>query len=144
LSNTVETARPNRLAGQIGRFLVIGIVCASADLGSYYLFTELGMHASVAKGIAFLLGMVLSWLGNKFWTFASPDRGFAEPFTYLAWYAMTLGLNVLVNALAIWVLSLYMPENWAKASAAILATGTSAFANFIGLRFVVFRHSARD
>ena len=131
-------ARRSALVGQIGRFIVIGSLSAATDLGSYYLFTALGMHVGVAKGISFLLGMALGWVGNKFWTFASHKRDLAEPLTYLFWYAATLGLNVLVNAVSYWALSTFLTDDWAKASAAILATGTSAIANFIGLRWIVF------
>jgi putative flippase GtrA len=138
-----NTAEPGRLAGQIGRFLVIGSLSAATDLGCYYLLTNMGLPAGVAKGISFVLGMMLGWVGNKFWTFASPARNLAEPFAYLLWYATTLGLNVLVNALALWTLSLFLTDDWAKAAAAILATGTSAAANFIGLRFIVFARCRR-
>jgi putative flippase GtrA len=137
-----STARPNRLATQVGRFLVVGSLSAGVDLGGYYLLTGLGLHAGVAKGTSFLLGMALGWIGNKFWTFASANRGFTEPFAYLLWYATTLGLNVLVNAAALWVLSQILPEDGAKAAAVVLATGTSAAANFVGLRWIVFARSA--
>ena len=133
-------ANSRRLVGQIGRFVVIGSLSAATDLGCYYLFTAFGMSASLAKGFSFVLGMLVGWVGNKFWTFATPGRKLAEPIAYVILYAFTLTLNVLVNDGAFWVLSQLAPEDWAKASAAIVATGTSAVANFVGLRCIVFAH----
>jgi putative flippase GtrA len=137
-----STAEPSRLAGQIGRFVVIGSLSAGTDLGCYYLLTSIGLNAAVAKGISFVLGMALGWVGNKFWTFASPKHNLAEPVAYVLWYTLTLGLNVLINAGALWILSFFLAEDWTKAAAAILATGASAVANFVGLRWIVFARRA--
>lgn len=137
-----STAESSKLPGQAGRFLVIGSLSAATDLGVYYVLTHASVPTGLAKGISFVLGMALGWVGNKFWTFASPTRNLAEPVAYVLWYATTLGLNVLVNAISLSALISICTEDAAKALAVVFATGASAAANFAGLRWIVFaRHS---
>ena len=143
MSNIVEASGRNRTRKQVARFLMIGSLSAATDLGGYYFLTSLGVFTGAAKGLSFVAGMVLGWLGNKFWTFESRQRSLAEPVGYLFLYAATLCTNILGNSFLLWGLRDQLPASWTKGLAAFLATALSAALNFLGLRFVVFATAAR-
>jgi putative flippase GtrA len=51
-------------------------------------------------------------------------------------YGTTLTFNVLVNAVSLHILQGMI---WGKQGAFLLATGVSAFLNFLGMKYLVFR-----
>src|SRR5438445_12442547 len=64
---------------QVLRFAVIGCCCVGIDLLTYSLLTRAGLVVPAAKGIAYLVGMMAGFVGNKFWTFRSALRSWLEP-----------------------------------------------------------------
>ncbi|HBE67569.1 MAG TPA: GtrA family protein [Planctomycetaceae bacterium] len=129
-----------RSTNQIQRFIVVGILAVLTDLSTYFLLGNV-MTAGCAKAIAYLAGMVVGFLGNKYWTFQSRRASIREPITYIALYAATLGCNVIANAVMLSALS-GANETAAKLIAFVVATGISTVLNFLGMRFVTFRRSA--
>ena len=123
---------------QIRRFLVIGVLSVLTDLAVYVLLTGLGLHTHASKGISYVSGMVVGFLGNKFWTFESGRRSAAEPITYLMLYATTLAVNVAVNALVLGLLAGVATPRWNKGLAFLVATGVTTVLNFLGMRFITF------
>jgi len=63
---------------QGAKFLLVGLMNTSIDLGLYYLLTRFVVafaNASIAaKGISYASGVVNSYLWNRSWTFQSDDR----------------------------------------------------------------------
>lgn len=129
---------------QIRRFLVIGVLSVLVDLAVYLLLTRLGLQTHLAKGISYLAGMVVGFIGNKYWTFESARRSASEPITYLLLYATTLAVNVAVNAGVLRVCADLLPPAWNQAWAFLMATGVTTVLNFLGMRFVTFFRGVRE
>lgn len=129
---------------QIRRFLVIGVLSVLVDLTVYLILTRLGLMTHLAKGISYLSGMVVGFIGNKFWTFESARRSAAEPITYLLLYAITLAVNVAVNAVVLAMFVGILPPSWNKGWAFLVATGVTTVLNFLGMRFVTFFRGVRE
>jgi putative flippase GtrA len=124
---------------QIVRFLVVGLVSVAVDLACYmFLGTILFFATSVAKGISYLAGMAVGFVGNKYWTFGSTRRSASEPVTYVVLYIVTLAVNIGVNSAV-----LGMTGGW-TVPAFLLATGVTTVLNFLGMRLVTFRDGIQD
>lgn len=129
---------------QIRRFLVIGVSSVLVDLAVYLLLTRLGLGTHMSKGISYVSGMVVGFIGNKFWTFESARRSMAEPITYVLLYATTLGINVAVNAATLALFAGLLPPRWNKGWAFLVATGVTTVLNFLGMRFITFFKGVRQ
>src|SRR5260221_12799339 len=124
---------------QIARFLLVGAVATFTDLLAYLFLVDVGATPIFAKATSYIIGTVLGFLGNKFWTFGSMRRSVAEPIVYGFLYACTLAVNVLVNSTALYVLSGNLSPAWERSIAFLVATGTTTTLNFLGLRLLTFR-----
>lgn len=116
------------------RFLVAGTLTVGVDLAVYHGLMSLSMPMHAAKGCGFMAGVLFAYVINKQWTFnITYYRGMFRRFVCL--YLLTLCVNVTVNAACAHMLS---PYPYALSLAFVLATGTSAGLNFLGMRFLVF------
>lgn len=135
-SGTSPSARPSGERRRLTRFAAIGLLSVAADLSAYQALTgALSPHA--AKAVSYLVGVVVGFLGNKFWTFESKRRSAAEPALYLLVYAVTLGVNVGVNAAA-------FELSGSVGFAFLAATSVTTVLNYLGLRLLAFRGAVRD
>src|SRR5580704_17199007 len=83
LANSASSGVPQgETARHIRRILVIGVICVLCDLTTYALLLKAGLYVAVAKGISYVTGTVLGFIGNKYWTFQSPRKSAAEPVVY--------------------------------------------------------------
>ena len=117
------------------RFLVMGSASVLTDFGVYWLLgTRAGFSREFGKGLSYLSGVLIGFVGNKYWTFESRRKSWTEPASYLAIYAITLLVNIGVNRLAL---------TWLGADktldAFLVATGITTVLNFLGMRFITFR-----
>ncbi len=122
---------------EAGVFLVVGCITVLIDFTSYTLLQSwTGLPVDVAKGLGFLIGTAFAYFANRHWTFGhkEPERGSAWRFAVL--YGITLAFNVLVNATSLYALQGMV---WSRQGAFLLATGVSAFLNFLGMKYLVFR-----
>lgn len=128
-----ESATPsNKTRTQLLRFLVVGSSAVATDFLSYFFLLNLLSHAP-AKTISFILGTIVAYVFNKYWTFEQPRRDRTEIIRFIILYSMTLGANVLVNQIALYLFpSLIL-------LAFLAATGTSTILNFIGQKWWVFK-----
>ena len=135
-----ETASPtprNGLVRQLGSFVVIGVLCAVIDIGSYHLLLLTGLWVPVAKGIGFILGTTTAYLLNKRFTFTGSDTGGKGRFAgFVALYGTTFAVNVGMNSLVLFLLPLMSYETLL---ASVVAQGTATAINFVMLRYVVFK-----
>lgn len=116
---------------ELQRFLVAGLSAVGTDLGSYYLLLNLFAH-NIAKTISFLLGTIVAYIINKYWTFQKTEKSYPEIFRFAILYSLTLGANVLTNK--------FVLDNTGVVLLAFLfATGVSTVLNFIGQKFWVFK-----
>lgn len=136
---------------QLKRFLVIGLSSVAVDLATYAAMVRWGgVQTDVAKGISYILGMIVGFIGNKLWTFRSARKSATEPITYIVLYAITLAVNIGVNRGLLSAGAAAFPEAGARgtlviaAFAALTATGVTTIINFLGMRFVTFRAGIQD
>ena len=138
-SNAGERLSAQENKRQIVRFLVVGLVSVAVDLACYmFLGTILFFATSVAKGISYLAGMAVGFVGNKYWTFGSARRSASEPVTYVVLYVVTLAVNIGVNSAV-----LSITGGW-TVPAFLLATGVTTVLNFLGMRLITFRDGIQD
>ncbi|SFD73340.1 GtrA family protein [Flavobacterium phragmitis] len=121
----------NTIKKELLRFLVAGFSAVFVDLSTYYLLLKLLQHNS-AKAISFILGTIVAYIINKYWTFEKKEKSYVEILRFVILYSITLGANVLVNK--------YVLNNTNVIVVAFLAaTATSTVLNFIGQKFWVFK-----
>lgn len=121
----------NQINKELKRFLFAGIGAVGTDLGSYYLLLNFLTH-DISKTLSFLLGTVVAYILNKYWTFEKHAKSYKEMCKFTGLYAMTLGANVMTNKLVLEVSNIVL-------LAFLVATGVSTTLNFIGQKWWVFR-----
>ena len=123
---------PSTTKKQLSRFLVAGCSAVGTDLATYSLLLQL-LPPSFAKGGSFLLGTIVAYVINKYWTFEKASQPASDALKFGALYAVTLGANVGVNHFSLWLIPGALPL------AFLAATGTSTFLNFLGQKYWVFK-----
>jgi len=121
---------------QLVIFLVVGVATILVDFISYR--SLIGFHVmevNMAKATGFLVGTLFAYFANRFWTFGHKSYAPGSVWRFSAVYASTLGINVLINALALKMLS---DVAAVIQLAFLLATGVSACLNFLGMKLFVF------
>jgi putative flippase GtrA len=122
---------------ELGIFLVIGLLTVLIDYLFYRAISWTGAVGSdAAKGMGFLAGTVFAYFANRHWTFGHAQPGRGSPGRFALLYLATLGANVAVNEVL-----LRSPGGMGAALqlAFLVATGTSATLNFLGMKWFVFR-----
>ena len=124
---------------ELAVFLVVGTLTVVVDYLGYRVLAGSGLlDTPAAKAAGFLAGTVFAYVANRFWTFGRHVHAAGSVVRFGILYALTLGVNVLVNSAALVLLdnpAIRVPL------AFLLATGTSATLNFIGMKFFVFRQA---
>lgn len=124
---------------QIRRFIIAGICAVSTDMLFYYILSMF-LALSLSKAISFMLGTVVAYIINKFYTFEQKEKSYREMFKFFLLYCLTLSANVAVNKLFLWLGSYTVfDRQFVKLFAVLAATGTSTVLNFLGQKFFVFR-----
>ena len=116
---------------QLKRFLVAGFSAVGTDLITYYILLNF-LHHDIAKTISFLLGTVVAFVINKYWTFEKHEKSYKEMWQFGVLYATTLGANVITNRFIVDTTEIVF-------LAFLIATGVSTVLNFIGQKWWVFR-----
>jgi len=121
-------------------FLIFGSLTVIVDFMVYrsLVWAEF-VGVDMAKAMSCLVGTMLSYVANRFWTFGHKPQALSSAWRFAFLYATTLGVNVLVNALA---LALFVNADAAIQMAFLLATGVSACLNFLGMKLFVFKVEA--
>ena len=128
------------LAKQIKRFLIVGFTTVVIDFTAYRLLLYLDSPTAIAKGLGFVAGTIFAYFSNKLSTFNRAKGGAYVFSIFIALYITTLIINVGVNSGVIAVLG---EEELFLAFAFLMATGTSATLNFIGMQMIVFKSNHR-
>lgn len=89
-----------------------------------------------AKGLGFIAGTIFAYFANRLWTFERAKGGRNVFALFVGLYLTTLVINVAVNSGVIAVMG---EDELLLALAFLMATGTSATLNFVGMRMIVFR-----
>jgi putative flippase GtrA len=135
--------RRDRVTGQAVRFVVVGLINTLVDLGAFYLLGLIpGMPPVAAKCISYVLGICNSFVWNKYWTFSArgSEQGKREFAVFFAVNLPPLAVNVVVfTVLGLWIDSGTL---WVRMAKAFAAAVVSVIWNFLGSRYIAFRHTA--
>ena len=121
----------SKIKKELKRFLLAGLSAVATDLATYYILLNFIPH-DIAKAISFLLGTILAFIINKYWTFEKYQKSYKEMMKFGILYSLTLGANVMTNNIVLEYTSLVF-------LAFLVATGVSTLLNFIGQKWWVFR-----
>jgi putative flippase GtrA len=121
----------SKIKKELKRFLVAGLSAVGTDLVAYYLFLNF-LPNDVAKAVSFLLGTIVAFVINKYWTFEKKEKSYSEIIRFAILYSVTLGANVLANKLV-------LDNTGILILAFLIATSISTVLNFIGQKFWVFK-----
>ena len=124
------------LTRQLQRFLIVGVTTVAIDFAIYQLLLLLDIPTAPAKGVGFIAGTLFAYFANKLWTFDRAEAGRNVFMMFLALYVSTLAINVGVYS---GVIALLGGREFAFVLGFLVATGTSAILNFVGMRSIVFR-----
>lgn len=113
------------------KYIVFGGVTASLEFAIFLLLSP-WTHIYVASTASFMVGLVASFIFNKFMVFKnSKDIDKSEVFQFA-----TLGLvNSQLSSLMTWAISMILPGYVAK----ILSIGAIVVWNFLLMNFVIFK-----
>jgi putative flippase GtrA len=116
------------------RFTVTGLLAMLIDYGVYViLFQPAGIV--ISKSVSFVVATLFTFLMNKFWTFEKKKWLLNEILKYVAFYAVSMVLNTVINKGVFELTHLKVP-------AFLSATAFCAVFNFAGLRLFVFRKTS--
>jgi len=131
-----------RFLGQFVRFAMVGALNTLVDLAAFYLLGLIpGMPDVAAKAVSYALGICNSFLWNKYWTFSAgkSERGFREFLVFVTVNLPPLIINVVVfTILGIWIND---GDFFTRMGKAISSAVVSVAWNFMGSRYLAFRHS---
>ena len=122
------------LKKELSRFIVAGFSAVGTDASTYALMLK-WLDEPFAKGISFILGSIVAFIINKYWTFESKSLSMSEMVTFSVLYLFTLFVNVTVNQGVLMINPLWY------FLAFLVATGSSTILNFIGMKFWVFKNN---
>jgi len=121
----------SQIKKELKRFLVAGISAVGTDLATYYILLNF-FNTDIAKTISFLLGTIVAFIINKYWTFEKHEKSYKEIVKFGLLYSATLGANVMTNKIVLDIFSITILSF-------LIATGVSTVLNFIGQKWWVFR-----
>jgi len=161
ISNRISTL-PS-LQKQLIKFFVIGVFASLIDLLFYYLMLQIipefeidlnfvgaifhPDNRDISKTISFVLGSLVTYNLNKFWTWKQKDRSHKRFAKFYTLYGVSLLLNVFANKLALYILTENASFDWVPKKffvAFVFATGTSAVFNFAGQKLWVFSNKNKN
>lgn len=126
---------------QLFRFLLVGGSTVLLDLLVYKVLLT-GLSPSLAKAISFLCGTVYAYQFNRVWTFKAGSASIPQALKFGLVYGTNLGINVGTNAAMLSLLPSALP--WRLNLAFLIATGTSAVLNFLGMKWLVFNPQGKS
>lgn len=118
----------------------MGLTTVAIDFATYRVLLFLDTPTAFAKALGFIAGTIFAYFANKLWTFDRAKGGRNVFAMFVGLYLTTLMINVGVNSGAIAILG---EAELALALGFLLATGTSASLNFVGMRMIVFKSKQR-
>ena len=137
---------------EFSKFAVVGVLNSGVDFGILnllMLITALSSGAAFLafKSISVTLGVINSYLWNKYWTFSTSNSAGDARREFMAFMVVTLiavgvnvaGADVIVNVIG--APAGFSTKLWANIGA-ISGAGLTLFTNFFGYKFFVFKKTA--
>lgn len=85
----------NLLASKEFRFLITGGINTIVGYGSYTLFIFLGIQYLIANIFSTIIGTINSYFLNKYFTFKSPKKSFAEVIRFCTVYLISFLIGLI-------------------------------------------------
>ncbi len=133
---------------EFSKFAVVGVLNSGVDFGILNLLILVTGLASgggflAFKSVSVTLGVINSYVWNKYWTFdaANSPEARRELIAFMAVTLVAVGLNIAGADLIVNVIGAprgFSPKLWANIGA-ISGAGLTLFANFFGYKFFVFK-----
>lgn len=123
-----------RAVPQMTRFLIAGSIATGTNLGLLYLFTQFfGIWYLISATIAYVISFFLSFVLQKFWTFA--HTSLVHTRREMAWYALNNILGLLFDLIGVYLLVEYA-HMWYMAAQFIILSMIALWNFFIGRDFI--------
>ena len=121
----------NKLKKELKRFLIAGLSAVGTDFMTYYIMLNF-LHHDIAKILSFILGTIVAFIANKYWTFKRYKKSHKQILQFIILYSATLFVNVMINRSVLDFTELVF-------LAFLIATGASTILNFVGQKWWVFK-----
>ena len=121
----------SKLKKELKYFLIAGLSAVGTDFITYYIMLNF-LHHDIAKILSFILGTIVAFVINKYWTFERYKKNYKEIFQFIILYSGTLFVNVMINRSVLDFTELVF-------LAFLIATGASTILNFAGQKWWVFK-----
>ncbi|HKT11088.1 MAG TPA: GtrA family protein [Terriglobia bacterium] len=118
----------------IHRYIAVGVFNTLIGLGIALLLSSLGVHYAIAISVAYVIGFVVSFFLNRYFTFRSTGKIAREFAMFAASTAAAFALN---EGLA------WFFVNVAQLSdrvAIVLSVGVAALVGYVVNKMIVFKH----
>ena len=116
-------------------YFVLAGICAVFTDYLVYIYIINFINISLAKGIAFFCGVVVSWIINSNLTFNTNNKKLVQFFKYIFVLFFTMSLNIIVNNFFLYLLVI----KYEVSLSFLVATSISTAANFILFKYWVFK-----
>lgn len=146
LSENVVLALVRRLYKEAAKFGAVGIVSAIVDLGVFNALSITGQplhtHPVTARAISVLVATVISYIGNRWWTWRDRERAsLAREYSlFIAINIVGLAINLGILALAEY--GLHWHSGIERNLANVVGIGIGTLVRFFAYRRWVFMESA--
>tara|TARA_R110001583_G_scaffold149372_1_gene301449 strand:+ start:9711 stop:10100 length:390 start_codon:yes stop_codon:yes gene_type:complete len=117
-------------------FIVVGALTVIVDYIIYSAMISFDLSNSLSKATGFLSGTLFSYFANRYWTFGHVKYKTKSSVRFMILYLTTLFINIAVNDL---VISNSSNTILMINLAFVVATISSAFLNFVGMKYLVFK-----
>lgn len=121
----------NKLKKELKCFLIAGLSAVGTDFITYYIMLNF-LHHDIAKILSFILGTIVAFVINKYWTFERYKKSYKQIFQFIILYSATLFVNVMINRSVLDFTELVF-------LAFLIATVASTILNFVGQKWWVFK-----
>ncbi len=121
---------PHNEKQRLYRYGAVGIATNLALYFVFVLFLRLGLAATVAAALCYGLGVIMSYMLNRYWTFSSTVTHSRDIPKFLLAY----GVGLVSTLLTITLLMLWLPPELAQ----IINIGLTALVIYSSLRLIRF------
>jgi putative flippase GtrA len=119
---------------KIVRYIISGGCAAFTSIGLLFIFVHFfGIHYLIASMIAFVLGFLVSFTMQKFWTFN--NRETSRTHTQLALYLAITLINLLINTALVYIFVAWLGL-WYLLAQIIASVLIALYSYFVYQRFV--------
>ena len=125
----------NHIGGQVARYLIMASIVVTIELGSFWAMnSKIGINYLMATFLSMVIGIVLNWLGSKFFVFNKSRFNPVHEFILVAVVSLVgIGLQLMTIYL------LVTKAHTAPLIGKIAAIGTTFVWNFFIRRAYIFK-----